>query len=247
VYPPDKSSQQTDKQNAEDFKQSQTSAETVALRQLGYPVLVTVTALTPGSPSAGRLRAGDVLTALDGVAVTSRAKLLTLVRAKSPGDPLTVAYRRGTTSGTARVVAGKAPDDPHRAILGVSVAQAQPHPFDVTIALDKIGGPSAGLMFALGVVDKLDPADLTGGLFVAGTGTIDDDGVVGPIGGIQQKLVAARRAGATVFLTPAANCAEAAAATPAGLRLAKVTDFHGALTALTQLRTHRGTPVGCTG
>lgn len=245
VYPPDKTPQQTDKQNDEEFRQSQTSAETAALRELGYPVQVTVTAVPHGSPSVDRLRTGDVLTSVDGVPVTSRAKLLTLVRTRSPGDTLAVGYRRGGTSGTVRIVAGKAVDDPSRAALGVSVGQQQPHPFGISIALDKIGGPSAGLMFALGIVDKLEPADLTGGMFVAGTGTIDDDGAVGPIGGIQQKLIAARRAGATVFLTPAGNCDEAAAATPAGLRLVKVATLDQALTSLGQLRDHTGSPAGC--
>jgi PDZ domain-containing protein len=145
-----------------------------------------------------------------------------------------------------RVVAGKAPDDSERALLGVNVGQKQPHPFTISIGLEKIGGPSAGLMFALGIIDKLDPADLTGGTFVAGTGTIDEDGAVGPIGGIPQKLVAARRAGATVFLTPAANCAEAAARIPAGLRLVKVTSLDDALGALRQLREKTGSPAGCT-
>jgi PDZ domain-containing protein len=246
VYPPNQTPKQTDAQNAADFKQSQTSAETAALRKLGYPVLVTVTALAPGSASGGKLEAGDVLTTVDGVPVTSRQKLLSLVRAKGPGETLTVGYRRGGKTGTVEVVAGRATDDPGRAALGVSVKQDQPHPFTIAIALDKIGGPSAGLMFALGIIDKIEPADLTGGIFVAGTGTIDDEGTVGPIGGIPQKLVAARRAGATVFLTPAGNCDEAAAATPAGLRLVKVETLDQALTALQQLRTHRGTPAGCT-
>jgi PDZ domain-containing protein len=245
VYPPDRTAQQTDKQNAEEFRQSQSSAETAALRELGYPVLVAVSAVAPGSPSVGRLRAGDVLTSVDGQPVTSRAKLLTLVRAKSPGDALTVGYRRGKETGTVRIVAGKAADDATRAALGVSVGQRQPHPFEISIALDKIGGPSAGLMFALGIVDKLRPADLTGGMFIAGTGTIDDDGVVGPIGGIQQKLVAARHAGATVFLVPAGNCAEAAAATPDGLRLVKVASVDQALASLQALRDHTGAPAGC--
>ncbi|HEY0485572.1 MAG TPA: PDZ domain-containing protein [Mycobacteriales bacterium] len=245
VYPPNQSPKQTDQQNAEEFKQSQSSAETAALRRLGFPVLVSVAELTPGSPSAGQLRPGDVITSIDRQPVTSRARLLSLLRAHAPGETVTVGYRRGRQSGTARVVVGAAPDDASRAVLGVTVDQRQPHPFEVKIALDRIGGPSAGLMFALGIVDKLDPADLTGGMFVAGTGTIDDDGTVGPIGGIPQKLVAARRAGATVFLTPAANCAEAAGATPRGLRLVKVESLDGALTALAELRDHAGSPAGC--
>jgi PDZ domain-containing protein len=245
VYPPNQSAKQTDAQNAADFKQSQSSAETVALRALGYPVRVIVTELAAGSASAGKLAAGDVLTAVDGTPVTSREKLLELVRAKGPGQTLTVGYRRGGKPDRAAIVAGKAEDDPARAALGVGVRQDQPHPFTIGIALDRIGGPSAGLMFALGIIDKIEPDDLTGGMFVAGTGTIDDEGMVGPIGGIQQKLVAARRAGATVFLVPAGNCAEAAAATPNGLRLVRVEKLDTALTALEQLRTHRGSPVGC--
>jgi PDZ domain-containing protein len=245
VYPPDRSAKQTDAQNAADFRQSQTSAETVALRELGYPVLVRVTELASGSASEGRLAAGDVLTAVDGQKVTSRQRLLELVRAKGAGETLTIGYRRDGKDGATEIVAGKATDDPRRAALGVSVSQEQPHPFSISIALDKIGGPSAGLMFALGIIDKIEPEDLTGGMFVAGTGTIDDEGTVGPIGGIQQKLVAARRAGATVFLTPAGNCAEAAAAIPAGLRLVKVERLEQALTALEQLRTEKGSPAGC--
>jgi PDZ domain-containing protein len=245
VYPPDRSPQQTDRQNAAEFEQSQSSAETAALRRLGHPVLVSVVELTPGSPSGGKLRAGDVLTTVDGKPVTTRSKLLSLLGERAPGDTVTVGYRRGNRLGFSRVVAGAAPDDPHRAVLGVTVEQRQPHPFEITIALDKIGGPSAGLMFALGIVDKLDPVDLTGGLFVAGTGTIDDEGLVGPIGGIPQKLVAARRAGATVFLVPAANCAEAAADIPAGLRLVRVANLDQALTALEQLREGSGSPAGC--
>jgi PDZ domain-containing protein len=245
VYPPDRSSQQTDAQNAEEFKQSQTSAETAALTALGYPVQVSVAGLAPGSPSAGKLRDGDLLTSVDGKPVTSRTRLLALLRERSPGDTVVLGYRRGTTTGTARVVAGKAPDDTGRPVIGVSVEQRQPHPFDITIALDRIGGPSAGLMFALGIIDKLEPADLTGGMFLAGTGTIDDDGTVGPIGGIRQKLIAARRAGATVFLTPAANCAEAAGAIPPGLRLVKVADLDQALTAVAALRNRTAPPAGC--
>jgi PDZ domain-containing protein len=246
VYPPDRSPRQTDKQNAEEFAQSQSSAETAALRELGYPVLVTVEGLTTDSPSAGKLRVGDVITSVDGKPVTSRANLFARLFARAPGDTVTVGYRRGSDHGTVRVVAGKAPDDSERALLGVNVGQKQPHPFTISIGLEKIGGPSAGLMFALGIIDKLDPADLTGGTFVAGTGTIDEDGAVGPIGGIPQKLVAARRAGATVFLTPAANCAEAAARIPAGLRLVKVTSLDDALGALRQLREKTGSPAGCT-
>jgi len=129
--------------------------------------------------------------------------------------------------------------------VGIVPKQVAKYPFKVNIQLKDVGGPSAGLMFALGIVDKLNPEDITGGSFIAGTGTIDDNGTVGPIGGIQQKLVAARQAGASVFLTPEGNCADAAAATPDGLRLVRVEDLDGALKALDALRTGSGAVPSC--
>ncbi|AGL18798.1 PDZ domain-containing protein [Actinoplanes sp. N902-109] len=105
-------------------------------------------------------------------------------------------------------------------------------PFQVSFDLDRIGGPSAGLMFTLGIIDKLTPADLTGGRIIAGTGTIDDAGTVGRIGGIPQKLLGAKAAGAQLFLVPAGNCAEAARNAVPGLPMAEVGTVDDALTAL---------------
>jgi PDZ domain-containing protein len=133
-----------------------------------------------------------------------------------------------------------------RTVIGVSVQHKQPHPFTISFDLDRIGGPSAGLMFALAIIDKLKPEDLTGGVFIAGTGEIDDEGKVGPIGGIPQKLVAAKSAGAKVFLTPEANCGEALKNVPDGLRLVKVKALDDALSSLKTIR-DGGTPPACTG
>jgi PDZ domain-containing protein len=118
-------------------------------------------------------------------------------------------------------------------------------PFEVNISVGDVGGPSAGMMFSLGIVDKLTPGAMTGGKAVAGTGTITPEGEVGPIGGIQQKMVGAREAGATVFLTPADNCAEALAAVPDGLRLVKVETLHEAVRALDAVRTGSGAVPAC--
>jgi PDZ domain-containing protein len=116
-------------------------------------------------------------------------------------------------------------------------------PFSVSISVGDIGGPSAGLMFALGLIDKITPDDLTGGRFIAGTGEIEANGTVEPIGGIQQKMTGARAAGATIFLTPAANCADATgAAVPAGMRLIKVSSLAGAIAALDALKAGRPVP-----
>jgi Lon-like protease len=115
-------------------------------------------------------------------------------------------------------------------------------PFSVTIRVGNIGGPSAGLMFALGLIDKITPDDLTGGRFIAGTGEIEANGTVEPIGGIQQKMAGARAAGATIFLTPAANCPNTAGAVPAGMRLIKVSSLAGAIAALDALKAGRPVP-----
>jgi PDZ domain-containing protein len=243
IYPPDQTEEQVEQRNAEDFQRSQSSAETAALRELGYPVRVTVTRVVPDGPSAGKLRVGDVLTEVDGRAITTAGQLTDLIRARPTGTTLTVTYRRGESSASASITTRAEKDsDPPR--IGVEIDQRQPHPFELNIDLDEIGGPSAGLMFALGIVDKVRPADLTGGKIIAGTGTIDDEGRVGPIGGVPQKLIGARGAGATVFLTPAGNCAEAAANAVPGLTLAKVSTLDDALDALDAVREGRQ-PTGC--
>jgi Lon-like protease len=244
IYPPNQTEQQVEQQNEQDFKVSQTSAETVALRELGYPVQTFVSKVTPGGPSVGRLRQDDVITAVDGAPVTSPEKLTDLIRAKPAGSTLAVGYTRGADRGTARITtrAAKSGDPPR---IGVEIDKKQPHPFTVSIDLEKIGGPSAGLMFTLGIIDKLRPVDLTGGKVIAGTGTIDDDGNVGPIGGIPQKLVGAKKAGAQMFLVPEGNCAEALRNVVGGLVMAEVATVTDALTAL-QTFTTGGTPKPCT-
>jgi Lon-like protease len=242
VYPPDKTEKQVDEENATSFKESQTSAETVALRKLGYPVLVTVTEVTKGFPAESVLKPGDVITTVDGTTVTSSQKLRELIRAKPAGTSLQVGYTRDGVAVVAGIGTAAAEDGSPR--LGVMIEHRQPAPFDVKFDLDRIGGPSAGLMFTLGVIDKVDPVDLTGGIRIAGTGTIDDEGNVGPIGGIPQKLRGAKRDGATVFLAPAANCAEAKANAVKGLPIVRVATVDDALAALQALREKR-TPALC--
>ncbi|MGW1058515.1 YlbL family protein [Micromonospora rubida] len=241
VYPPGESQQEVEQRNEEDFRNSQTSAETAALRELGYPVQVRVKTVTADGPSAGALRVGDVVTSVGGTPVTSAGRLTELIRAKPAGTALTIGYTRDGAAATAQVTSREQDGRPR---IGIEIDQQQPHPFTLSIDLNDIGGPSAGLMFALGIVDKLEPADLTGGKIIAGTGTIDDEGRVGPIGGIAQKLVGAKQAGAKVFLVPEANCAEAVRNPQPGLPLLKVGTLDDALTALTALR-EGGEPTRC--
>ncbi|MEU5940741.1 PDZ domain-containing protein [Micromonospora sp. NPDC047548] len=241
VYPPGESQEEVEKRNAEDFQNSQTSAETAALVELGYPVQVVAKEVAGDGPSAGVLQAGDVITTVDGVPVTTATKLVELVRAKPAGTALRIGYTRDGVAGTATVTSREQDGRPR---IGLVPEQRQPHPFTLKIDLGNIGGPSAGLMFALGIVDKIEPADLTGGKIIAGTGTIDDEGRVGPIGGIAQKLVGAKKAGAKVFLVPAGNCAEAVRNPQPDLPLIKVGSLDEALTALETLRAG-GQPTRC--
>jgi PDZ domain-containing protein len=241
IYPPGQTQQQVDERNAEDFAASQTSAETAALIKLGYPVQVVVKTVTPDGPSVGVLQPDDIITSVDGQPVTFGRKLTSLVQAKPAGSALSIGYTRAGTPGTATVTSREQDGKPR---IGVAIEQRQPHPFDLKIDLDHIGGPSAGLMFALGIVDKLTPEDLTGGKIIAGTGTINEEGKVGPIGGIPQKLVGAKLAGAKAFLVPADNCAEALRNPQPDLPLLKVDTLDDALTALETLRAG-GQPTRC--
>ncbi len=117
-------------------------------------------------------------------------------------------------------------------LLGVLIDPKYTFPIQVDIKIENIGGPSAGMMFSLGIIDKLTPGPMTGGKKIAGTGTIDSSGQVGPIGGIQQKLVGARDAGAAWFLAPADNCREVVGQVPEGLRVVKVSTLREARVAV---------------
>jgi PDZ domain-containing protein len=203
---------------------------------------VTIKNVTADGPSDGTLKPGDVITKVDGQPVTSAPKLTELVRARPAGTALSIEYKRGSATATTKVTTRAADGEPPR--IGVEIESKQPHPFELKIDLAEIGGPSAGLMFALGIIDKIEPDDLTGGRIIAGTGTIDDEGNVGPIGGIAQKLVGAKEAGAVYFLTPADNCAEAKANARKGLPLIKVGTLDEAFTALETLR-ENGQPTLC--
>lgn len=257
LYPDDKSAEQVDQENAEEFSASQESAKVAALEELDIPVgnRVIVGTVVKGQPAEGKLHAGDVIKAVDGTAVKKSADVAGLVTEHEPGEDVVftvvpAAEAKGSDAASAptrdiTVRTARAPDD-GRAVVGIQAGVEHTFPFKIDIKLADVGGPSAGLMFALGLIDKLEPGELTGGRFIAGTGTIDDDGKVGPIGGIQMKTIAARNKGAEYFLTPADNCSSAARDTPPGLTLVKVGTLHDALGALTDIREGRTSKLpGC--
>jgi PDZ domain-containing protein len=164
------------------------------------------------------------------------------MKTTKPGQRIPVVLRSaGGATHTVHITLGSAPERSY-GFLGIYPGLRADVPFDVSIKLKGIGGPSAGMMFALGVVDKLTPGDLDGGRIIAGTGTITDTGQVGSIGGIPFKIAAAKRDGATVFLVPAGNFSEAAAHRPSGLRLVKVDTLRSAVSELRDIRAGRPVP-----
>jgi PDZ domain-containing protein len=232
VYPPDKSKDEIDEANNSDFKRSEDSAEYAALSYLKFPEAVTVQTVTDPGPSVGLLQPGDAIDMVDNKPVANLDEFTTLLKATKPGDKLVIDYRRKNGPiGTATITLGKNADRDY-GYLGVGVLDAPWAPFTIDFNLANIGGPSAGLMFSLAVVDKLTTGDLNGGKFVAGTGTISEDGKVGAIGGITHKMVAAHDAGALIFLVPADNCDEARSAHEDGLQLIKVDTLTTAIDAL---------------
>jgi Lon-like protease len=244
VYPSGKSEQQTQAENRQEFLTSEQSAKAAALGRLGYPDKVVVSDLSgSSSPSKGKLQADDAIDSVNGTPTPDQPALAAALAAVPPGSTVPVGYTRDGRSGTATITTGKAQKGSGSA-LGVLVIQAPYAPFDVDIKVDDVGGPSAGLMLTLGILDKVGDTDLTGGAVLAGTGTIDQDGTVGPIGGIPLKMIAARNIHAKLFLVPADNCAEAKANAQPGLPMAKVATLDDAVTALADFRAGR-TPPGC--
>ena len=243
VYPPDRSEEETRQANREAFLTSEQAAESAALGHLGYPVKVVVQEVPDGSPSADLLAEGDTVDAVDGTA-TPDSDALQDVLTGIPGGT-TVAVET-THLGEARQVEITTKPAPDRSgsLLGVSVLEQPSAPFDVQIDVKDVGGPSAGLMLTLGILDLVGDDDLTDGAVVAGTGTIDAQGTVGPIGGITLKMVAAQEIGAGLFLVPADNCAEAKRVADPGFPLAKVADLDDALNALSDFEAGR-TPAAC--
>jgi PDZ domain-containing protein len=229
VYDKGETDKQSDTEGAVDMVSSQDAAIVVALDQLGYHLTphVQVTDVVAGAPADGRLRQGDRVLEVNGTKVTSTKNV---VDAADTGKPMTIVVRRDGKRETVRVTPRKTADGPR---IGISVGPAYDFPFDVTVLIDpRIGGPSAGLMFSLAIYDTLTPGPLTGGHDIAGTGEIRPDGTVAPIGGIAQKVVGARDAGAQLFLVPDANCAEALGAPRGDMRLVRVKTMPDALASI---------------
>ena len=228
-------------------------AEYVALNRLGYNVSIAYGKLiierlvcedAPRPLSAClQLNPGDTITAFDGIDIPTLSDLMPIIADYSPGDvvEVTITPHKTTDSVTKKIELMVSPDDPNRTIIGVWPADTRTVdlPFEVDIDTDSIGGPSAGLSFTLALLDELTAGELTGGVKVAATGTIDGDESIGAIGALRQKTVAVKASGATVFLVPSAQTAEelSAARRVAGskLRIVPVANLTEALKVLEEL------------
>jgi Lon-like protease len=244
IYSAGQTQQQVVQQDTEQMLGSQQDATAAALCYLNisFKTIDSVGATVKGTPAAGVLQRGDVVTAVDGQAVDCHHDVVTMIRNRKPGASVTLTIAR---NGATKNITLATKNVSGQAVVGIQLASPRyEFPFTIKINLPDIGGPSAGLMFALGIIDKLSPSSLTAGRFIAGTGEIAPTGAVQPIGGIQQKMAGARAAGATIFLTPAANCPDTAGAVPSGLRLVKVSTLAGAITELRAVQLGQPVP-GC--
>ncbi|MDA8066566.1 MAG: PDZ domain-containing protein [Thermaerobacter sp.] len=220
MMPPGQDFQEYLRQSAEMMKESKAAAEVAALRQLGYKNAgivghgVQVIQVLKGMPATGKLQKGDVITAVDGHAVTLDTQLVAYMSHVRVGQTMRFTVDRHGQTRQVDVRTVRNPQGGNRPVVGILINTYELHfqiPVPIKIRTGDISGPSAGMMFSLEIIDQLDHRSLTGGRTIAGTGTIDPFGNVGPIGGIGQKVVTAYRSGARVFLCPQGNLPHALA------------------------------------
>lgn len=237
VYPEGVTLEQSREESRIEMENSQHDAVAAALRQLGYevPTTLTVAAIEKGFPADGALEVGDQIVTVNGESFEDVALMREELAANGTDKPATIVILRDGEERTVEItpVASELTGTP---VVGIAVQVSYDLPVDVTIRLDKVGGPSAGMMFALGIYDKLTPGDETGGERIAGTGTITGTGEVGAIGGVRQKMYGALNAGADWMLVPASNCSDVAGNEPSGISVFAVATLDEALTALEGIR-----------
>lgn len=234
IYPDDVTGDEVRKRQAALFSTSESDAVGAALQYLDLPVSteVVATAVLQDAPAGEFFEPRDAIVSIDGQIITNPGEVVEIVQGQPIGTSFAIEVERRGELVSFDIVSAENPDNPGSPYLGVTVGLVFTPEFDIDFTLQDVGGPSAGLMFTLGIIDKLTPEDLTGGGHVAGTGTIDPDGTVGPIGGIRQKLAGARNGGAELFLMPERHCAEAEGHVPDGLTVVPVATLTDAVEAV---------------
>lgn len=233
IYAPDETDESSDVDSSVAMLSSQDTAIAAALTELGeqFDPVVEILNVTPGLPAEGKLEVRDVLLKVGGIDVTEAQDVVDAVDRAEAGEPIPFVVRRGEKQVSVQVTPSEDSEGDLR--VGITPGLGFDFPFQVSVDIaDNIGGPSAGLMMSLAIFDTLTPGSMTDGADIAGTGTITPTGEVGPIGGIQQKIAAARDAGAELFFVPADNCDGIGGVDTGDMRLARATTMHSAVETL---------------
>ncbi len=246
--PPSMSVQEYSRMVGEMMEESKTVAKIVALQHAGYEVKATgegaeVQSLQPGSKAEGILQPNDVVVSAQGQKIETATDLVNLVRRQKPGSNLSLTVKRGEQTFDAQLGTKESDTEPGIAVIGILIKThlfGHNLPVQIDIDSENIGGPSAGLMFTLGIIDSLEKGGLAPGHRIAGTGTISLDGTVGPVGGVAQKVMGAEEAGAEYFLAPGDNF-ETAKRAAKQLRVVRVDKVDDAVAFLKELKPAAGT------
>ncbi|NEE04146.1 YlbL family protein [Phytoactinopolyspora halotolerans] len=234
VYEDDETAEESREQSAQQLSRSQETAKVAALRELGYevPQQVVIATVFEGTPAEGALEPGDIIVSVDGTPIASPDEVAEMIREREPGDTVEIGIRRDGEEMTVTPETEAAEDGGHP-VVGFGVDWGYELPVDITITIDDaIGGPSAGMIFALAIYDTMTEEPLIEGTHIAGTGEITGDGEVGPIGGIQQKIAAASDDGAELFLAPVRNCSDAVSANNGDMQVVPVENLADAIDAI---------------
>ncbi len=210
LYPENEDPEIIKQRNEKAFSNSQSDAIAAALTYLNIPVpiKVVVDSVVVDSPSDGKIEPGDVVVSVNGKSVQSANDVVKFVQENKPNDVIKIKLIRQTVEKEVDLIAQELKTDKTKASIGISIGPGIDPPYKFNFGISEVGGPSAGLMLSLGIVDELTPEDLTKGFNIAGTGTINYLGQVGPIGGVRQKLEGAVQGGSQLFLVPKENCDE---------------------------------------
>lgn len=238
LFAPETTREQVQQENQAQMTGSQSAAEVVAAREAGFtvPERIRIAAIAPKAEARKTLKVGDIITSVNGVTVKDSPALAAQMKKVSPGQKVKLGVTRGKEARTFEIPTTEADG---RAVMGLALDPQASMPFKVAVSVGDVGGPSAGMMFTLAIYDEITPGPLTGGQQIAGTGTVDSTGAVGPIGGIPEKVIGARKAGATSFLAPADNCAELKGKVPSGITAYRVATIAEAIKTVKGIADHR--------